>query len=561
MSSPFVMVIFGATGDLTGRKLMPALFKMYSEGLLPARNASRSEAGGGEDFYIVAVARRELGTEGFVEMIRERIIRGMSPSIGLRVKEIREIREKWDQFSRHIIYHQGYFEEKESYERLGKVLEELEKKIVREGVMRYFYLATPPKNYATILENLKSSGLSEGCGLAESNKWTRILIEKPFGQDADHAERLEKMLSDSFFEKQIYRIDHYLGKEAIQNIIAFRFANGIFEPIWNKDYIDHVQITMVESAGLEDRIGFYEGIGALRDVMQNHMLQMMALVGMEQPRDFSVESVRDARARFLNAVMVMDEGGVGERVVRGQYVSAISEKNSKFEIRNSKLDKEDNIKGYREEDGVEAESETETFVAMKLFIDTPRWKGVPWYLRTGKRLKKDAAEISIIFKQTCHILFREVGCPEEGNILTLRVSPDEGIGIRVIIKKPGHEFKLTNTDLHFKYKEDLAGEKVLEAYEKILEQVFKGDQMLFNRSDEMRRAWEIITPVVNAWKKERQGLPDVSDDSEPSLRVKPTQADQKWTNSSTLYFYPAFSSGPAEADLLIERDGRKWILR
>ena len=510
--NPFVMVIFGATGDLTRKKLMPALFKMYREGFL------------GDNFRVVAVARRDLGNEGYGEMIKE--------SSKFKVQS-----SKWEGFAEHIIYHQGFFEEGEMYERLGKVLKELEKEM-KEGVTRYFYLATPPSNYETILTNLERSGIAgpasaRGYGEAKKgNGRVRILIEKPFGKDADDARKLEGHLARTFHESQIYRIDHYLGKEAIQNIIAFRFANGIFEPIWNKDYIDHVQITMAESAGLENRIGFYEGVGALRDVMQNHMLEMLALVAMEQPRSFSTDSVRDARARAIVAIRPIGEEDAGKYVVRGQYGAAVGGTNSKFEIRNSKLNEK--ILGYREEKGVDPKSNTETYVAMKVMLDTPRWQGVPWYLRTGKRLPKDAVEISIVFKQTCHILFREIGCPEEGNILTLRVSPHEGIGVRFIVKQPGHEFKLKDVDMDFNFREVFQDDRMLEAYERILEDIFRSDQMLFNRSDEMEGSWRIINPIIKAWMGDSGGK---------------------------LHFYTAGSWGPEEADALIEKDGRKWVLR
>lgn len=489
------MVIFGATGDLTARKLVPALLTMYREKQL------------GRKFYIVGVGRREMDNEGFRQYISEKI-------------DISQ--ELWSEFSQNIYYQKGLFEDKALYDDLVTLLHSFDQK-EGESLPRYFYLATPPKNYSVVLENLGSTGLADQTK-KDGNGVSKILIEKPFGKDAYDAIQLEKILSKTFEEKQIYRIDHYLGKEAIQNIIAFRFANGIFEPIWNKDYVDSVQITMAESSGLQNRIGFYEGIGALRDVMQNHMLAMMALVAMEQPKDFSPESVRNARFNALSAIEVMDVEEVKNRVVRGQYTGELVPEHEQKPVNS-----------YREEKGVEKHSETDTFVAMKLFVDSERWKGVPFYLRTGKRLKKDVAEISIVFKQTCHILFREVGCPEEGNILTLRVSPDEGIGVRVVIKKPGHEFKLKTTDLHFRYKEDLSEDRVVEAYERILEEVFRGDQMLFNRSDEMESAWKIITPILTAW--------------------------QNTDGVNALRFYPSFSWGPKEAQRLLEKDGKKWVLR
>lgn len=531
--SPFVMVIFGVTGDLTSRKLMPALFAMYTEGFLP------------EKFYVVGVARREMSNDDFRAKMKENIKKYS------RKKSISDAR--WDAFLSNFYYQRGYFEEEEGYRELSKMLVAFDKK-AGTLLIRYFYLATPPQNYSVIIQGLHDSKLSEGYG-QESNKWTRILIEKPFGRDAESARLLEEQLARTFEEKQIFRIDHYLGKEAIQNIIAFRFANGIFEPLWNKDYIDHVQITMAESGGLEGRIGFYEGVGAMRDVMQNHMLEMLALVAMEQPRSFSSTDVRNARGGAIKAIRPIVEEEVGKYVIRGQYGESMSSLRSVYSsahVSNSPSSEDSGLKhgeparrthlpansksaiGYRQEKGVDPESMTETYVAMKVYVDTPKWEGVPWYLRTGKRLKKDGVEISIVFKQTCHILFREIGCPEEGNILTLRVSPHEGIGVRFIVKQPGHEFKLKDVDMDFNFKEVFSEDQVLEAYERILEDVFRADQMLFNRSDEMAGSWRIITPILKHWED---------------------------NPNTPLVTYTAGSWGPKEADKLIEKDGRKWILR
>ncbi len=504
-ASPFVMVIFGATGDLTARKLMPALFKMYSEGFLS------------EKFFIVAVARRSFQDSQFREHLKAQVNKNS--------KTKKMDGELWEKFAEKIYYQQGFFEEEKLYQKLLGRLIELEKD-AGEPLIRYFYLATPPQNYASILTNLESGRLSEGYG-QESNKWTRILIEKPFGKDAESARQLEEHLAKTFEENQIYRIDHYLGKEAIQNIIAFRFANGIFEPIWNKDYIDHMQITMAETAGLEGRIGFYEGIGALRDVMQNHMLEMLALVAMEQPRSFSADEVRNARGDAIKSIRLIAQDEVKKYVVRGQY-------GQRSEIGDQRSERKDWIVGYRQEKGVNPGSMTDTYVAMKVFVDTPRWLGIPWYLRTGKRLKKNAVEISMVFKQTCHILFKEIGCPEVGNILTLRVSPSEGIGVRFIVKEPGHEFRLKDVDMDFNFRQVFSDDQVLEAYERILEDIFRSDQMLFNRSDEMAGSWRIINPIIKAWENDKS---------------------VKFPN------YPAGSWGPKEGEELIGKDGRKWVLR
>lgn len=490
------MVIFGATGNLTAKKLMPAIYSLLEENFLP------------DKFFIVGFGRRDLNTSDFQQIMRQ------APEKYFHKEKIDE--KVWEKLADNIYYQQGVFEDKKGYKTLAELLSSFDKEI-GACITRYFYLATPPHYYSSILSNLDESRLSEGCGQG-SNKWTRILIEKPFGKDADSARELEKQLAGTFEEKQIYRIDHYLGKEAIQNIIAFRFANGIFEPIWNKDYIDHVQITMAESGGVAGRIGFYEGIGALRDVMQNHMLAMVSLVAMEQPRNFSAASVRDSRFNALNSIKILNANEIDKFVVRGQYGDGII--------------KGERVVGYRGEEKVNKLSNTETFVAMKVFLENSRWSGIPWYLRTGKRMGRDTVEISIVFKQTCHVLFREIGCPEEGNILTIRVSPNSGIGVRFIVRPPGHNFKLSSTDMDFNYKTSFQKVKEIDAYEHILEEVFKGDQMLFNDSREMSASWRIINPILKHWEKKQ---------------------------NVTFPNYAAGSWGPKEAGELIERDGRKWM--
>lgn len=492
------MVIFGATGDLTAKKLMPAIYSMVEENFFP------------DKFYIVGFGRRNLSTIDFRLMMHQALV--------AYFKDVKMDEKVWEKLANNIYYQQGVFEDKQGYKILAELLSSFDKEI-GACITRFFYLATPPQNYSSILTNLDESKLSEGCGQG-SNKWTRVLIEKPFGRDADSAIELEKQLAKTFEEKQIYRIDHYLGKEAIQNIIAFRFANGIFEPIWNKDYIDHVQITMAEAGGVAGRIGFYEGIGALRDVMQNHMLAMLALVAMEQPHNFSAVSVRDARFNALNSIKMPNTNDTDKFVIRGQYGKGIIN--------------DEKVTGYRDEEKVNKSSKTETYVAMKVFLENSRWLGIPWYLRTGKRLAKDAVEISIVFKQTCHILFREIGCPEEGNILTIRISPNSGIGVRFIVRPPGHNFKLGSTNMDFTYKTSFQKDREIDAYEHILEEVFKGDQMLFNDSREMSASWRIINPILKHWEK-----------------------NQKITFPN----YLAGSWGPKEAEELIEKDGKHWLLR
>lgn len=463
-NQPFILVIFGATGDLAQNKLVPSLVSLYKGNKLP------------KDFLVIGFARRNFSDEEFRKLFRTS-----------------------SEFSKHIIYQQGDFSEKEGYLNLEKKLKEFDKKMVA-CITRFFYLATPPQHYELILDNLSSTKLSEGCG-HEGSRWTRIVIEKPFGKDLETAISLDKKLAQIFEEKQIFRVDHYLGKETVQNIITFRFANGIFEPVWNKNFIDHVQITFAEKDGVGNRGKFFDGVGMLRDVGQNHLMQLLAAVAMEQPRSFTKEDIRDERAKVVAALRC-------DGVVRGQY------------------------KTYKKEKDVHPSSNTETFAAMKLHIDTPRFENVPFYLRVGKKMTREVVEISIVFIQTCHILFKEYGCPEVGNVLTIRIQPDEGIYLRLIAKKPGPtKFSLHTVNMHFSYKEEFGG-KVADAYEKVLLDIFAGDQMLFNRSDELESSWKLITDILRMWEKERKKVP--------------VYGDKSW--------------GPKEANELIEKDGKKWIV-
>lgn len=471
MVTPFVMVIFGATGDLTHSKLIPALFSLFKQGILP------------KEFSIIGFARRFF-TDG-----------------EFQASFTMTKHPKWKAFIEHLFYQQGKFEEKDGYRQLRDRLNDVDTK-AGLCLTRLFYLATPPVNYPEILENLSSSALARGCGHKEH--WTRIIVEKPFGKDLETAKSLDKKLSEMFEEKQIFRVDHYLGKETVQNMLAFRFANSIFEPVWNKTYIDHVQITWAEERGIGRRGQFFDGVGILRDVGQNHLMQLLAAVSMEQPTHFSKESIRDVRASAIARIRRIDN--VVASVVRGQY------------------------RGYREEQAVAKDSTTETFVAMKVFVDSDRFRNVPFYLRAGVKMPKSTVSISLVFIQTCHILFKEYGCPEEGNILTIRIQPDEGIGIRVIAKKPGSKLSLSTVDMNFSYKEEF-GRGGADAYEKLLLDIFEGDQMLFNRSDELESSWELITGILKQWEKERPQFPN----------------------------YKAGTWGPKEANELIEKDGRKWL--
>lgn len=479
MNSPFVMVIFGATGDLAKTKLFPALFSLFKQKEL------------GEKFYIVGFARREFSNEKFRELVSE--------MLGDKNGELKN-------FLKNIYYQQGTFEKNEGYEQLIKTLEKFDKE-VGACITRLFYLATPPNNYEGILDKLQSTKLSEGCGQG-SSKWTKVIIEKPFGKDLQTARSLDKKIGEIFEERQIFRVDHYLGKETMQNMIAFRFANSIFEPVWNNQHIDHVQITWAEKEGVEGRGGFFDGVGMLRDVAQNHLLQIMSTVTMEQPRSFSKEGVRDARAAAIKAIKCPQD--VSLSIVRGQY------------------------EGYLKEEDVEKNSKTETYVAMKLFVESERFKGIPFYLRAGKKMPKNEVNIHIVFIQTCHILFKEFGCPEEGNILTIRIRPDEGIAMRFVAKAPGQKVKLQTVDMDFSYKEEF-GTIGGDAYEKLLLDIFAGDQMLFNRSDELESSWDFITDVLKGWEKQNK------------------------SSSFKIPVYKKGTWGPAGAEDLIGKDGKKWI--
>lgn len=488
--SPFVFVIFGATGDLAQHKLLPALFSLYKNNQL------------GDRFYIVGFARRELSDEAYVHMLGDELAFHKDP--------------QWEAFARNIYYQQGYFDEVGGYEQLITKLNSFDE-AVGACITRVFYLATPPDNYENILHYLESTKLSEGCGPAfaeatagkqgfDKSVWTRLAIEKPFGKDLDTARALDKELSKIFEEKQIYRVDHYLGKETVQNMLAFRFANSIFEPVWNKEHIDHVQITFAETKGIGARGKFFDGVGMLRDVAQNHLLQLLATVAMEQPKSFTKESVRDERAKAIKAIRHLSANDVRENVLRGQY------------------------EGYTKEKDVDQVSRTETFAAMKLYVDTDRFFDIPFYLRAGKHLEQNLVEIKVVFKQTCHILFKEYGCPEVGNVLTIRIQPDEGIKLRMIAKKPGTGLGLETVDMNFSYHQTF-GHHGVDAYERIMIDILKGDQMLFNRSDELESSWQLISQILKGWEEDDRQIPQ----------------------------YRKGTWGPVEAVALIEKDGRKWL--
>jgi glucose-6-phosphate 1-dehydrogenase len=481
--SPFVMVIFGATGDLAQNKLFPALFSLFEKNLLP------------EKFYIVGFSRRPLTDQEFRSWIEENV--HIESASHERV-------DAWHAFLQNVYYQSGQFTEEKGYLELIDKLKKFDDEL-GACIMRFFYLATPPQNYETILTHMKDTKLSEGCG-QDSNKWTRIAIEKPFGNDLETARSLDRKLAEIFDEKQIFRVDHYLAKETVQNILAFRFANSMFEPVWKNEFIDHVQITFAEKEGIDERGSFFDGVGLLRDVLQNHLTQLVASVTMEQPNSFTKDTIRDARAKAIEAIEEIAVEKVHENVVSGQY------------------------EGYHDTQDVALDSKTETFVAMKFFVKSERFDGVPFYIRAGKKMPENSVTISLVFKQTCHLLFKEYGCPEIGNVLTIHIQPNEGITLRIIAKKPGQKLALGMVNMNFSYSSEF-GNTGADAYEKLLMDIFSDDQTLFNRSDELESSWEFITQIINGWKQ----------------------------NNSTPETYPQGTWGPESAKSLIERDGRKWL--
>lgn len=483
------IVIFGASGDLTHRKLIPALFVLYAKKMLP------------EQFAVLGVARSNIGTEEFCQLIRQAVA-GIDGADQATVEA----------FCDRCSYLVGNYSDPQLYNNLIAELEETEKKFHTGGNM-LFYLATPPNLFLPITEGLANAGLATA---NYSNRWSRVVIEKPFGHDYASSVAIDKALKQHLAENQIYRIDHYLGKETVQNILILRFANAIFEPLWNRKYIDHVQITVAESLGVETRAGYYEQAGALRDMFQNHMIQMLALTAMEPPALFEADRYRDEIVKLIRAIRPTPVCEMNRWVVRGQYES---------EPGGSGL-------AYRQEDGVHPQSNVETYVAMKLMIDNWRWQGVPFYLRSGKRMKKQVSEIAIAFKPVAHSIFHPLR-PEDlaANMLVLQIQPEEGIGLRLEAKTPGPKLCMNALSLNFSYK-DIFGSTTPNAYERLLLDCMIGDQTLFVRHDAVELSWELFMPVLGAWEK------DIA--------------------SNPLRYYSSGSWGPSEAQDLLVQDGHQW---
>jgi glucose-6-phosphate 1-dehydrogenase len=490
VAEPCTVVLFGASGDLAKRKVIPAMYDLATHNGLGPRYA------------ILGFARTPMAEDAFRDALAD---------AAESISEVGPIEPKqWDEFASNLYYCPGDYADPAAYAKLAKRLAELDSS-KNIGGNRLFYLSTPPEVYPDIVEQLGRAGLAHP---SSPNSWTRIIIEKPFGRDLASAKALNQIVLNVFDEKQVYRIDHYLGKDTVQNLIVLRFGNGIFEPLWNRNYVDHVQITASETLGVERRGGFYETAGALRDMIQSHVLQLTSLVAVEPPASFDATAVRNEKLKVLQSIRPFDLGMVAQAVVRGQYAPG-------------KLDDKP-VPGYREEPNVKPASKTETFVAAKLLIDNWRWAGVPFYLRTGKRLAKRATEIMIEFRCAPHMVFREKGI--EPNRLVLNIQPDEGISVSFSAKRPGTEMSIGNVTMNFSYKEGF-GDASRSAYATLLNDCVRGDATLFDRGDSVEAAWSLVDPILDVWTAAR---------------------------SATVPQYPAGSWGPRESDLLLERDGRQW---
>ena len=489
---PCAFVLFGATGDLAHRKVIPAIYQLWRTNLLPA------------EFSLVAVARRPYTNESFAAEVRASVEKYS------RVQPIDE--GAWAELAKRIVYQQLDFADDAAFDRLSTRLDELDKGCGTAG-NRLFYLATQPSQVTEIVRQMGRAGLDHEM---RGGGWRRVIVEKPFGRDYDSARLLNHEVNKVFRESQVYRIDHYLGKETVRNLLVFRFGNGIFEPVWNRSYIDHVQITMAESIGVEGRGAFYEETGATRDILQNHLLQLMTLVAMEPPSSFQADALRDQKLAVLRAVCTPTAEEIRREIVRGQYGPGW--------VAGEPAD------GYRQEPEVDPESETETYVAGRFTIDDWRWSGVPFYLRAGKRMPKRATEIAIQFKEVPLRLFRDSAGDPAPNVLAMRIQPDEGIMLRFAAKVPGLGLDVRTVNMDFAYDSSFVVDSP-DAYETLILDALLGDASLFTRADEVEAAWSIVTPIINSWAEvPAPHFPD----------------------------YAAGSWGPEAADHLIERDGRRW---
>ncbi len=481
---PCVVVIFGASGDLTERKLMPALFSLACENLLP------------EEFAVVGVARSEMDNDSFRQKVKD----GIAQFSRLKPDEC----SAWPKFAEGLMYHQADYDNPEDYHRLSQLLTEIDKK-VGAGCNCLFYLSTPPVLYPVIAEQLGKAGLAQQSG----DNWRRIIIEKPFGHDLASAIELNHQVHEVFQESQVYRIDHYLGKETVQNLLVFRFANAIFEPLWNRNYIDHVQIMVSEEVGLGSRAGYYDTAGVLRDMFQNHLLQLLTLTAMEPPAEFNATSLRDEKVKVLKAVRRIKPEDVADYTVRAQYRS------------------------YRDEKGVARGTETATYAALKLYIDNWRWRNVPFYLRSGKALTDKVSEISIQFRHVPHLMFplpQDEQLPP--NRLSLCLQPNEGMQLSFETKLPGAGMRTRSVEMTFLYEQDFGKNTLPDAYERLILDALQGDAALFTRSDEIELAWGLIDPILQGWQSKQAPF---------------------------LAFYESGTWGPSKAEDFIKADGREWL--
>jgi glucose-6-phosphate 1-dehydrogenase len=490
---PCTLIIFGASGDLTARKLVPSLFSLDREGMLPLAYA------------VIGCAKTPYTHEQFRDAMSGALRKdSAAPADEASVAD----------FAKHLYYLTDNFSDSNAYPQLTDLLNQLDEENGTKG-NRLFYLATPPSQFSVIIGHLESAGLAKP--KQPGKTWTRIVIEKPFGRDLASARQLNGAVLRVFNEDQVYRIDHYLGKETVQNLLVFRFANGIFEPIWNRRYIDHVEITVAEDIGIEGRGGYYEEAGLLRDMIQNHVMSVLSLVAMEPPASFEATQVRDEKAKVLRAIRPFDLDHLSEQALRAQYQQGW--------VRG------ENVPAYRSEAKVSPTSTTETYAALKFWVDNWRWAGVPFYVRSGKRLAKHVSEIVIEFRRVPHMVFGKTWKDSlEPNIMAVRIQPNEGISVKFNAKFPATTMQIRPVKMEFRYA-DSFGVETPGAYETLLLDCMLGDQTLFTREDAVEMAWELLTPLLDRWRQDGAG---------------------------GLAFYEAGSWGPAEADALLARDGRHW---